>query len=210
MKEKYFSYRCPDCGEGVLSLIGRFALSGDLCRLRCSCGKSYADIVTQNGKVNLSVPCPICKRAHNYTLAPTLLLERELFTLGCPYSPDITVAMMGEKEPLDEAAGKESEKLSTLLGAFEADSLSDIQPQDMNDDEILPDPAVYDTIRFLVRELEADGKATCPCGRGSYYFRFTDDGIQVFCPDCGASYEFVATSPEAANGYLSLDEIRLK
>ena len=114
------------------------------------------------------------------------------------------------REALNAAIEKESEKLSTLLSAFEADSLSDIQPQDMNDEEILPDPVIYDTIRFLVRELEAEGKATCPCGRGSYDFRFTDDGIQVVCPDCGASYEFIATSPEAANGYLTLDEIRLK
>ena len=210
MKEKYFAYRCPSCGDAVLALMGKFALSGDLLRLRCSCTRSAADIKTQGGKVNLSVPCPICKKAHNYTIAPSLLLERELFTLGCPYSPDITVAMMGEREALDKETEKESEKLSTLLTAFEADSLSDIQPQEMNDEEILPDPVIYDTIRFLVRELEADGKATCPCGRGSYDFRFTDEGIQVVCPDCGASYEFIATSPEAANGYLTLDEIRLK
>ena len=153
---------------------------------------------------------PALQKAHAYTIAPTLLLERELFTLGCPYSPDIATALMGEREALNAAIEKESEKLSTLLTAFEADTLSDIQPQDMNDEEILPDPAIYDTIRFLVRELEADGKATCPCGRGSYDFRFTDDGIQVVCPDCGASYEFIATSQEAANAYLTLDEIRLK
>ena len=210
MKEKYFAYRCPSCGDTVLALMGKFALSGDLLRLRCTCTKSAADIKAQGGKVNLSVPCPICKRAHSYTIAPSLLLERELFTLGCPYSPDITVAMMGEREALDKETEKESEKLSTLLTAFEADTLSDIQPQEMNDEEILPDPVIYDTIRFLVRELEADGKASCPCGRGSYDFRFTDEGIQVVCPDCGASYEFIATSPEAANGYLTLDEIRLK
>lgn len=210
MKETYFSYRCPDCGDSVLALMGKFALSGDLLRLRCSCGKSAADIRAQGGKVSISVPCPLCKKAHTYTIAPTLLLERELFTLGCPYSPDIATALMGEREALNAAIEKESEKLSTLLTAFEADTLSDIQPQDMNDEEILPDPAIYDTIRFLVRELEADGKATCPCGRGSYDFRFTDDGIQVVCPDCGASYEFIATSQEAANAYLTLDEIRLK
>ena len=210
MKETYFAYRCPDCGDSVLALMGKFALSGDLLRLRCGCGRSYADIVAQNGKVNLTVPCPLCKKTHAYTVAPTLLLERELFTLGCPYSPDIAVALMGDRQALDTAVQKESEKLSILLSAFEAESLSDIQPQDMNDEEILPDPVIYDTIRFLVRELEADGKATCPCGRGSYDFRFTDDGIQVVCPDCGASYEFIATSPEAANAYLTLNEIRLK
>ena len=211
MKEKHFAYRCPSCGDTVLALMGKFSLSGDLLRLRCSCGKSFADIQAERAqKVHLSVPCPLCKKPHAYTIAPSLLLEKEIFTLGCPYSPDIAVALMGEEEPLNEALTKESEKLSQLLTAFDSDSLSDIQPQDMNDDEILPDPAVYDTIRFLVRELEADGMVHCPCKSGSYDFRFTDDGIQVVCPDCGASYEFKVSSPEAAQEYLTMDELYLK
>lgn len=211
MKEKYFAYRCPSCGDTVLALMGKFSLSGDLLRLRCSCGKSFADIQAERAqKVHLSVPCTLCKKPHAYTIAPSLLLEKEIFTLGCPYSPDIAVALMGEEEPLNEALTKESEKLSQLLTAFDSDSLSDIQPQDMNDDEILPDPAVYDTIRFLVRELEADGMVHCPCKSGSYDFRFTDDGIQVVCPDCGASYEFKVSSPETAQEYLTMDELTLK
>lgn len=211
MKEKYFAYRCPSCGDTVLALMGKFSLSGDLLRLRCNCGKSFSDIQAERGqKVHLSVPCPLCKKPHAYTIAPSLLLEKELFTLGCPYSPDIAVALMGEEEKLNEALTKESEKLSQLLTAFDSDSLSDIQPQDMNDDEILPDPAVYDTIRFLVRELEADGMVHCPCGSGVCDFRFTDDGIQVVCPDCGASYEFKVSSPEAAQEYLTMDELTLK
>ena len=211
MKETYFAYRCPHCGDTVLALMGKFSLSGDLLRLRCPCGKSHADIRAERAqKVHLSVPCPLCKREHSYTIAPSLLLEKELFTLGCPYSPDIATALMGERNPLDEALAKEAEKLSTLLGAFEAETLSDLQPQEMSDEEILPDPVVYDTIRFLVRDLEADNKITCPCGRGSYDFRLTDEGIQVVCPDCGASYEFLASSPEAAEAYLSLDSLKLK
>ena len=211
MKEKYFAYRCPDCGDTVLALMGSFSLSGDLLRLRCTCKKSFADIKAQRGqKVHLSVPCPLCKKPHAYTIAPSLLLEREIFTLGCPYSPDIAVALMGEEDPLNKALMAEGEKLSALLTAFESDSLRDIQPQDMNDEEILPDPAVYDTIRFLVRELEADGHVFCPCKRGSYDFRFTDEGIQVVCPDCDASYEFKVTSPETAQEFLTLDEITLK
>ena len=48
-------------------------------------------------------------------MASSLFLEKPIFTLGCPYSPDITVAIMGEKEPMDEALAAEGEKLSTLL-----------------------------------------------------------------------------------------------
>ncbi len=210
VKEKYFAYRCPECGDAVLALVGGFTLSGDLLRLRCGCQGSAADIRAERAaKVHLSVPCPICRKPHAYTIAPSLLLEKELFTLGCPYSPDITVALMGEKEALDKALAAEGEKLASILKAFDSETLHDLQPQDMNDEEILPDPQIYDTIRFLVRELEADGQITCPCGRGSYDFRFTDEGIQVVCPDCGASYEFICASQEAANGYLGIDSLRL-
>ena len=211
VKEKHFAYRCPECGDAVLSFIGSFALAGDLYRVRCSCQKSFADIRTEQGKkVHLSVPCPICRKPHAYTIAPSLMLERELFTLGCPYSPDITTCMMGDLEPIKKELDKEGEKLSAILKAFDAEELSDLQPQDMNDEEILPDPVIYDTVRFLVKELEADGAIVCPCGRGEYDFRFTDDGVQVYCPDCGASHEFCATSPEAAQRYLDIDLLRLK
>ena len=111
MKEKYFAYRCPDCGDTVLALMGSFSLSGDLLRLRCTCKKSFADIKAERGqKVHLSVPCPLCKKPHAYTIAPSLLLEREIFTLGCPYSPDIAVALMGEEEPLNKALMAEGER----------------------------------------------------------------------------------------------------
>ena len=92
----------------------------------------------------------------------------------------------------------------------EAEELSDIQPQDMNDDEILPDPAVYDTVRFIVKDLEAEGKVDCPCHEGTYELRFCDEGIQVYCEKCGATYTFHASSPSVTEEYLSLDSITLR
>ena len=40
--------------------------------------------------------------------------------------------------------------------------------EDMTEGEILPDPAVYDTLRFVVKDLEAEGKIDCPCHSGCY------------------------------------------
>ena len=39
-KESIVSYRCPKCGTTVMSMVGTFALSGDLIKLKCSCGES--------------------------------------------------------------------------------------------------------------------------------------------------------------------------
>ena len=100
--------------------------------------------------------------------------------------------------------------LVRLLQNLEAEDLSDIQPIPMNDEEILPDPEVYDIVRFLVRELEADGAIDCPCHGGQYDFRFTDGGVEVFCELCGASYNFPAESVAVAREYLDIKELKLK
>ena len=118
------------------------------------------------------------------------------------------------KQALVQGIKKEIERtdaeLARLLASFEAEELSDIQPEDMNESEILPDPAVYDTLRFVVKDLEADGKVHCPCGNGQYDLRFAPDGIEVYCQRCGGSYKFTATTPAIAEEYLSIDEIKLK
>jgi hypothetical protein len=96
------------------------------------------------------------------------------------------------------------------MAGLEAEELSDIQPQEMQEGEILPDPAVYDTIRFLVKDLESDGCVKCPCGDGEYDLRFIEGGVQIYCEKCGATKDIPATSVTIAEEYLGLDEIILK
>ena len=95
------------------------------------------------------------------------------------------------------------------MKSLEAEEIADIQPQDMTDEEILPDPAVYDTIRFIVKDLEAEGAVKCPCGDGEYDLRFVEGGIEVYCAKCGATYKFKAESAALAESYLDIDEITL-
>ena len=114
--------------------------------------------------------------------------------------------LLGIEEELERTRAE----LERLLTQLEAEELADIQPQDMNDDEILPDPAVYDTVRFIVKDLEAEGKVDCPCHDGTYELRFCDEGIQVYCEKCGATYTFHASSPSVTEEYLSLNSITLR
>ena len=100
--------------------------------------------------------------------------------------------------------------LEQLVTNMEVETLDELQPMDMNDDEILPDAAVYDLIRFVIKDLEAEGKIDCPCHSGSYDLRYAPGGIQAFCPDCGATYFFPCESAAAAEEYLNIDEIKLK
>ena len=120
------------------------------------------------------------------------------------------IAFIGEKDAVDKEAERTAGELEKLLMSLEAESIRDIQPEDVNEEDVLPDPTVYDAIRFLVKTLEDEGKIDCPCHSNDYELRFCDTGIQVFCGKCGASHVFNVTSGAASEDYLLIDELRLK
>lgn len=209
-KQRNIAYRCPGCGSAVIGLVGKFALHANMLRLKCSCGDSQSlDITLNDGKVRLSVPCLFCRQNHSYVVSESLFFDKDRFLLNCPYS-NMDIAFIGDEETVSQELSRTEAELNMLMKNLEAEELSDIQPEDMNEAEILPDPAVYDTLRFVVKDLEAEGQVKCPCGKGPYDLRFTDSGMQVWCDSCGATYNFCATSPTIAEEYLSLDEIILK
>ena len=209
-KQRNIAYRCPGCGSAVIGLVGKFALHANMLRLKCSCGDEQSlDITMSDGKVRLSVPCLFCRQNHSYVVSEALFFENDRFLLNCPYS-NMDIAIIGDEETVKQELDRTEAELNMLMKNLEAEELSDIQPEDMPEAEILPDPAVYDTLRFVVKDLEAEGKLNCPCGKGPYDLRFTDGGMQVWCESCGATYDFSATSPTMAEEYLDLDEIKLK
>ena len=207
--QTHIAYRCPECGTVIYGFIGKFALSANLLRIKCSCGHSAMDVtITNDNKIRLSVPCIFCKQNHNFVVSQNIFFGRDIFLLNCPYA-NMDICFIGEKEKIDKEVIRSGEELQKLLCDLEAETIKDMQPTDMEEDEILPDPTVYDTIRFLVRELEEDGKIDCPCHRGAYELRFTKDGIEVFCPDCEATYLFNTEAVSATEEYLSTDSITL-
>ncbi len=210
-KQRHIAYRCPDCGSAVVGLVGRFALSANMLRLKCSCGSelSLDTTLARDEKLRLSVPCIFCKQNHSYTVSESLFFDKNKFLLNCPYA-GMDIAFIGDEDVVNEEILRTGEELIGLMKNLEAEELSDIQPQEMSEAEILPDPAVYDTLRFVLKDLEDEGKVSCPCGEGPYDLRFTSGGMQVWCDNCGASHDFPVTSVSIAEEYLSLDEIVLK
>ena len=209
-KKRNIAYRCPECGTSIIGLVGRFALSANLVRLKCNCeGAGALDIgITNDKKIRLSVPCLFCKQNHSYNVSEGVFFDREKFLLNCPYS-GMDIAFIGDEAELEVELKRTEEEINRLMMSLEAEELSDIQPEDMTEDEILPEPGVYDTLRFIIKDLEDEGKLICPCGKGGYDLRFTDSGIQVYCESCGATYNFTSVTPSAVEEYLYLDEIRL-
>lgn len=210
-KQRHIAYRCPDCGNAVVGLVGKFALSANMIRLKCSCGSEHSlDITLSAGeKVRLSTPCIFCRQNHSYVVSESLFFDKDRFLLNCPYS-GMDIAFIGDEDVVNEEILRTGEELSRLLKNLEAEELSDIQPQEMNEEEVLPDPAVYDTLRFVIKDLEEEGNIKCPCGKGPYDLRFVAGGMQVWCESCGASHDFPVTSPTLAEEYLTLDSVTLK
>ncbi len=210
IKSAHIAYRCPECGSIIYGLVGQFALSAGMVRIKCSCGGSALDITTTNDKkLRLSVPCLFCKQNHNFVVSQNIFYGRDLFLLNCPYA-NMDICFMGDKEKTDAAIEESDKKLSMLLADLEVESIKDMQPVDLDEDDILPDPVIYDTLKFLIAELAADGEIDCPCHDGEYDLRFLGSGIQVYCKKCGGVHFFDATSSALSEEYLKIDRLTLK
>lgn len=209
--QRHIAYRCPDCGEAVVGLVGRFALSANMLRLKCSCGSEMSlDMNIISGeKIRLSVPCLYCRQNHSYVVSEALFFDKDRFLLNCPYS-GMDIAFLGEEDVVNHEIQRSGEELAALMKNLEAEELSDLQPEDMDEAEVLPDPAVYNLLKFLIKDLEEEGNLHCPCGEGPYEIRFTDSGMQAFCERCGASYDFDVKTVTMAEEYLLIDSITLK
>lgn len=209
-KETRIAYRCPECATTVVGLVGKFALRANMLRLKCACGGSALDInITNDEKIRLSVPCIFCRQNHNFVVSQTIFFERDLFLLNCPYA-NMDICFIGEEEKINWQLDKTEKELNKLFASLEIENFKDMQPQDMDESEVLPDAALYDTLRFVLKDLEAEGRIYCPCNNGEYDIRFCDEGVQAYCSKCGASYTFPVKSASLGEEYIALDELRLK
>ena len=209
-KETYIAYRCPSCATAIHGLVGKFALSANMLRLKCQCGESALDIsITNDGKVRLSVPCIFCKQNHSYVVSQSIFFERELFLLNCPYS-NMDICFIGTSEKCAAELDRTQKELEKLVADLELEDYKDMQPIDLDEEDILPDASLYDTLRFVVKDLEEEGKIDCPCHSGRYDLRFCPEGIQAYCEHCGATYTFPVKTAIMGEEYIGIDSLTLK
>ncbi len=214
-KQTHVAYHCPHCGMAVLGYVGEFALSADMLKIKCDCGKSALTVTyTNDKKIRLAVPCLFCENPHHFVVSQEVFFARDIFLLGCPYM-GMDVCFIGKPAPLQKALNESAaalndffEKNGLVLPALE-ESGGDAAEDGAEDDALFPDEQVYDVIRFLVKDLEADRAIDCPCGTGPYETEITSGGIRVYCAECGAEYLFPVESVSAAEEFLSLNALTL-
>ena len=211
-KQTTVAYRCTHCGAGVMSLVDPFALSADMIKLKCDCGKSEMSVVYSNdGKVRLTVPCLFCPNPHSFVINSSVFFGKELFVLPCPYS-DINIAMTGEINNVKAELARTELELLDILEKSGVDSFEAIRGEDSSRD-VFTDPQIFDIIMFVINDLDAEGKIYCKCkdeGEGDFEVEVLDDGIKVSCKKCGASRIIPTDGLLAANAFLNADSLYLE
>ncbi len=207
-KQSTVAYRCPSCGNGVMSVVDAFKLSADMVKLKCTCGKSEMSMVkASDGKIRFTVPCLLCPKPHTFTVSSALFFGKELFVLPCPYS-GINIAMMGEINHVKAELSRTELELLDMLEQSGIDSFDDIKSE-----EYLTDPQVLEIVSYMIKELDDEGKIYCGCGdgeEGDYELEMTRDGLMISCKRCGASKTVPTNSIIQATEFLNADELRLE
>ncbi len=221
-KQTTVAYRCPECGAGVISLVGLFSLSADMVKLKCTCGKSEMKIIyrKEDNQMRLVIPCIFCNKPHTYNVNSSMFFSKDVFLLPCPYS-DINIGFVGESNRVKaELARTELE----LLDLLEENGISDFKSLH-GDENDLPDPQVLEVISYIIGDLDAEGKIFCKChpkGReplpdgvleredSSYDVELTEEGIEVKCTECGAKAVIATDSMLTAHAFLNSDHLTLE
>lgn len=213
-KKVSVAYRCPVCGEGVISVIGVFSLSGDILKLKCGCGGSELVIQrSSEGGFRFTVPCFICPKPHHYKVSRSALFSKELFSLGCTYT-GFDVCFIGEHEKVLDALDKSAQMLEGLAADAGVDDLSMLRGGDS--DLSADDPMIDEVIRFTIADLREAGELYCGCKdkeKSAYFYEFTPPeytDLRIYCAACGYEKRIPMTSTANAHAFLDADELRLE
>ncbi len=206
-KETTVAYRCPACGSLVVSLVGGFALTADMIRLKCPCGESNLTAVyTKEKKVRVTVPCFVCPTNHTMTISSQMFFAPRLTTFPCPYS-GLDVCFIGPKGTVDTALVEADRELHALLGETEFSALS----AQRGHPATFTDPQIMDIVMYVIHDLKAEGEITCNCAdrHGEYLVEILDTCVRITCKNCGAKKEIPTDSLADANAFLHCTHIDL-
>ncbi len=213
-RETCIAYRCPFCASGVKSMVGVFALSGAMKKLKCSCGASELVISqTNDGKLRITVPCLLCASEHTFQISEKLFFEKDLFIYPCPYSA-MELVFIGSESAVSAALEKSENELVQMLKQMGVEDLTafyeNMNTIDKDDDESPCDTSIYDMVMFVINDLIENKDISCCCDDGDYSVAVSDDHVKVFCRNCGASKDIPTDSELAARAFLEIDHLKLE
>jgi hypothetical protein len=184
-------------------------------KLKCRCGKSEMTVTyTSDRKIRLNVPCLICPSSHNYVISSNTFFEKDTFTLTCNFT-GIDVCFIGTPDGVSAALRKSEAEITRMLKDAGIDDFDTLKKNTESEHTslLLNDPQIEDIVRFMLVELEEEGKIFCECEDKRdcmYDFEFDEDSIIIYCMSCGSSLKIPIENVSNANDFLHCDEIVLK
>lgn len=212
-RETCIAYRCPYCGGGIKSLVGVFSLSGDMKKLKCSCGASELSITAQkDGKLRISVPCLVCGSEHSFVISSSLFFAKDLFIYPCPYSA-MELVFIGSEAAVSAALDLSEKKLFDMLKEMGVENFESLHGDmdTLDDEDDTPcDPSIFDTVMFVINDLIESDCVKCCCDEGDYGVAISDDHVKVYCRSCGASKDIPTDSELACRAFVDADILKLE
>ena len=205
-KKTTLAYRCPSCGGVPTSMVGAFSLSGDLFKLKCTCGGSHLSVEkTHDDKIRLTAPCLVCPNPHSYIISKNVFFGSDIFVIPCALS-GIDICFIGKENEVSLAVKRSNDEIVQLLGDASIEQLRAKKEHDFTD------PMVFDIITYVISDLHEEGKIYCRCpeGHGDYLTTIYDSSVEVKCKSCGASITIEAGSTQGAEDFLHTEELHLK
>ena len=204
-KKTTLAYRCPHCGAVPTSMVGAFSLSGNLFKLKCSCGESFLTVEKTDGdKLRLTVPCVVCPKPHSYIISNNVFFGSDIFVIPCALS-GIDICFIGKERAVADAVLRSNEEIMKSLGEAGIDEFKDEEKNDY-------DPALFDMVSYVISDLHDEGKIYCGCedGDGEYLATIDQGTVRVECKKCGASVSLELRDSEASHEFLGKTELHLK
>ena len=205
-KKTTLAYRCPACGGVPTSMVGAFSLSGNLFKLKCTCGESHLTLEkTQDDKIRLVVPCLVCPTPHTYVISKNVFFGSDIFVIPCSIC-GIDICFIGKENEVAGAVKRSNDEIIKLLGDASIEQLKSKKDSDFTD------PMLFDVITYVISDLYDEGKIYCNCtdGCGEYTSQILDSSVEVRCKKCGAKATIPVGSTQGAQDFLEADELRLK
>ncbi|MBQ9746355.1 MAG: hypothetical protein IJW21_05990 [Clostridia bacterium] len=209
-KDTVVSYRCPACGKTTLSVTGVFALTGDMIKLKCTCGESELLIKNEGAdKVRLIVPCLFCAKPHQYVVSKSLLLSREIYSFPCKYA-GVDICMSGSKGAVLKYSEEADKHLAELIDDTE---LAEIYAQNRglaDEEDLYNDEHVRDMLLFVLGDLCEEGKIECDCREGGDFLVENEVGkVRIMCKHCGKRREFFCSENMETRALFDAVKIKL-
>jgi hypothetical protein len=176
--KRTIAFLCPDCRQTVVVERTRFSLAAAPSHLPCPCGRSAVDVEPLGDRMELEVPCPVCRQHHRVTCDAKAFLHQRALAFTCAAS-GLECCFVGEEGPVYEAARRLEEKADKLEG------------QDRDRGTFL-DEIVMHEVLSEVKDIAARGGISCTCGSRQWRLQVNYSSVDLTCAACGGTMRIPA------------------